>query len=156
MKNIRVKFISTLLVLFIIAISFLVVAIYPISIQAKNYFPEFSNMQIPLFILCVLIAISVIVAIIFGMKALLLYSKGENFTYKMLSNLENCGVSFFSGVLLQVLTLIYIALNGANSILNVWIFLAIIIFLLASQIFFLLSDIIKEGIKLKEDQELTI
>ena len=156
MKSLRVKFIGALL---LIAIFVLGGAFYGLlkmaSFMAKIY-PMFMNMKYPMLFLCQGIILALVLAIIFGIFALKKYGEDKIFERGMLFDLQVIALSFIGIFFLSILSIIYTNFNLDGSITNL-IFLAVaIISMLIAQIFLLLCDLIKEGIALKEENDLTI
>ena len=156
MKSLRVKFIGALL---LIAIFVLAGAFYGLlkmaSFMAKIY-PMFMNMKYPMLVLCQGIILALVLAIIFGIFALKKYGEDKIFERGMLFDLQVIAFSFIGIFFLSILSIIYTNFNLDGSITNL-IFLAVaIISMLIAQVFLLLADLIKEGMALKEENDLTI
>ncbi|CAG7593833.1 hypothetical protein PEPTYR26121_01717 [Peptoniphilus tyrrelliae] len=156
MKSLRVKFIGGLL---LIAIIILVGAFYGLikmsSFMAKIY-PMFMNMKYLMLFLCEGIIFSLILAILFGIFALKKYGDDKIFERSMLFDLQVIALSFIGIFLISILSIIYTNFNLDGSITNLIFLGTAIVSMLIAQIFLLLCDLIKEGIALKEENDLTI
>lgn len=156
MKSLRVKFIKSLL---IIAIVILAAASYGIFKFAKvmgEIYPMFVNMKYPMLFLCEGIILALIFAILFGIFALKKYEVGSIFEKKMLFDLQVISLCFIGIFFLSILSIIYTNFNLEGSISNLIFIGCGILSMLIAQIFLLLCDLIKEGIALKEENDLTI
>lgn len=156
MKSLRVKFIGGLL---FIALFILAGGSYGLikmsSFMAKIY-PMFMNMKYPMLFLCQGIILALILAIIFGIFALKKYGEDKIFERGMLFDLQVIALSFIGIFFLSILSIIYTNFNLDGSITNLIFVGTAIISMLIAQIFLLLCDLIKEGIALKEENDLTI
>ena len=156
MKSIRVKFIGTLLIIAIVILSGAAYEVYKYSnIMAENL-PMFMNMHYPMLILCEGIIVAMILAIVFGLLALIKYGKGKIFERGMLFDLQLTSLSFFGIFLLSILAILFTDFNLDGSITDIIFIGAAIVSMLVAHIFLLLCDLIKEGIALKEENDLTI
>lgn len=143
----------------IVAIIILIVSMCFINNFSKfmaQMYPEFSYMRIPMLLLADASVISIISAILFGIKALSLYVRDEIFVKNMKITLENIGLAFCVGAILILLMIIYTNFNIAGSITNLPLSAGVVLLTIISQIFFLLRDLIVKGIDLKEENDLTI
>lgn len=156
MKSFRVKFIGTLLILAVFVLISLSFGVFKMANISRDMYPMFENMYYPMLVMCELMVLSLIIAIVFGIFALFDYGKGEIFAKKMLFKLQSISLCFIGIFILSILVIIYTSFNLNGSITNLLFFGVCIISMLLAQIFLLLSDLIKEGIVLKEENELTI
>lgn len=156
MKSIRVKFIGTLLIIAIVILSGATYQVFKFSnIMAENL-PMFMNMKYPMLFICEGIIVALILAVVFGLLALLKYGKDKIFEEGMLFDLQVISLSFFGIFFLSILAIIFTNFNLDGSITNLIFIGAAIVSMLVAQIFLLLCDLIKEGIALKEENDLTI
>lgn len=156
MKSLRVKFIGGLLfiALFILAVGFY--GLIKLSSFMAKIYPMFMNMKYPMLFLCQGIILALILAIIFGIFALKKYGEDKIFERGMLFDLQVIALSFIGIFFLSILSIIYTNFNLDGSITNLIFVGTAIISMLIAQIFLLLCDLIKEGIALKEENDLTI
>lgn len=156
MKSLRVKFIGGLL---FIALFILAGGSYGLikmsSFMAKIY-PMFMNMKYPMLVLCQGIIFALILALLFGLFALKKYGDDKIFERGMLFDLQVIALSFIGIFFLAILSTIYTNFNLDGSITNLIFIGGAIVAMLIAQIFLLLCDLIKEGIALKEENDLTI
>lgn len=156
MKSLRVKFIGGLL---FIALFILAGGSYGLikmsSFMAKIY-PMFMNMKYPMLVLCQGIILALILALLFGLFALKKYGDDKIFERGMLFDLQVIALSFIGIFFLAILSIIYTNFNLDGSITNLIFIGGGIVAMLIAQIFLLLCDLIKEGIALKEENDLTI
>lgn len=156
MKSLRVKFIGALL---FIALFILAGGSYGLikmsSLMAKIY-PMFMNMKYPMLVLCQGIILALILALLFGLFALKKYGDDKIFERGMLFDLQVIALSFIGIFFLAILSIIYTNFNLDGSITNLIFIGGAIVAMLIAQIFLLLCDLIKEGIALKEENDLTI
>lgn len=156
MKSLRVKFIGGLL---FIALFILAGGSYGLikmsSFMAKIY-PMFINMKYPMLVLCQGIILALIIALIFGLFALKKYGEDKIFERGMLLDLQVIALSFIGIFFLSILSIIYTNFNLDGSITNLIFIGGAIVAMLIAQIFLLLADLIKEGMALKEENDLTI
>lgn len=156
MKSLRVKFIGGLL---FIALFILAGGSYGLikmsSFMAKIY-PMFMNMKYPMLVLCQGIILALILALLFGLFALKKYGEDKIFEKGMLFDLQVIALSFIGIFFLAILSIIYTNFNLDGSITNLIFIGGGIVAMLIAQIFLLLCDLIKEGIALKEENDLTI
>ena len=156
MKSLRVKFIGGLLfiALFILAGGFY--GLIKLSSFMAKIYPMFMNMKYPMLILCQGIILALIFALLFGLFALKKYGDGKIFERGMLFDLQVIALSFIGIFFLSILSIIYTNFNLDGSITNLIFIGGGIVAMLIAQIFLLLCDLIKEGIALKEENDLTI
>ena len=156
MKSLRVKFIGGLLfiALFILAGGFY--GLIKLSSFMAKIYPMFMNMKYPMLILCQGIILALILALLFGLFALKKYGDGKIFERGMLFDLQVIVLSFIGIFFLSILSIIYTNFNLDGSITNLIFIGGGIVAMLIAQIFLLLCDLIKEGIALKEENDLTI
>lgn len=156
MKSLRVKFIGALLflALFILAGGFY--GLIKLSSFMAKIYPMFMNMKYPMLILCQGIILALIFALLFGLFALKKYGDGKIFERGMLFDLQVIALSFIGIFFLSILSIIYTNFNLDGSITNLIFIGGGIVAMLIAQIFLLLCDLIKEGIALKEENDLTI
>lgn len=156
MKSLRVKFIGGLLfiALFILAGGFY--GLIKLSSFMAKIYPMFMNMKCPMLILCQGIILALILALLFGLFALKKYGDGKIFERGMLFDLQVIALSFIGIFFLSILSIIYTNFNLDGSITNLIFIGGGIVAMLIAQIFLLLCDLIKEGIALKEENDLTI
>ncbi|SHH64042.1 Protein of unknown function [Anaerosphaera aminiphila DSM 21120] len=156
MKKFNVTFIKILLLLLLIVLGLFIPLLSNFSKEVANIEPTFSYMRIPMLILCVSVVLSAMSAIGFGLLALRKYGSGEVFKLKTVRYLQGSSLSFFVGVLIQILIIIYTEINVSGSITNLYVLFGVIIFSLGNQIFKLIADVVSKGIEIKVDNDLTI
>lgn len=156
MKSIRVKFIGTLLIIAIVILSGAAYEVYKYSNIMADNLPMFMNMHYPMLILCEGIIVALIVAVVFGLSALIKYGKDKIFESGLLFDLQVISLSFFGIFFLSILAILFTDFNLDGSITDIIFIGAAIVSMLVAQIFLLLCDLIKEGIALKEENDLTI
>ncbi|MDO5713395.1 MAG: DUF2975 domain-containing protein [Tissierellia bacterium] len=156
MKKGLIYYIKFFLVLAILGMIFALVRLYFFSFTVAKENPEIAYMRVPVYLLFIGIIGSPISACFFGYCALHAYSSGKLFRNKTAKALKYSGHSFLVGVFFLILLIIYTVLNVPGSITNIHAIGGIIIYLLAVGIFYLLSDVISQGMVLQEDQDLTI
>lgn len=156
MKSFRVKFIGGLLILAIFILTCGFYGVYKFSNIMASIYPMFMNMQYPMMVLCQTMVLGLIIALVFGLLALKNYGEDRVFESRTLFNLQAVALSFIGIFLLSILAIIYTNFNLDGSITNL-IFIGIgLVSMLVGQIFLLLCDLVKEGIALKEENDLTI
>lgn len=156
MKSFRVKFIGGLLILAILILSAGLYGVYKFSGIVAGIYPMFMNMRYPMMVLCQIMILGLILALVFGLLALKNYGSDKVFERKTLFYLQLVALSFIGIFLLSILSIIYTNFNLDGSITNL-IFIGTGLFsMLLGQIFLLLCDLVKEGIALKEENDLTI
>ena len=156
MKSFRVKFIGGLLLLAILILTCGLYGVYKFAKLVAGIYPMFMNMQYPMMLLCQAMVLGLILALVFGLLALKNYGKDKVFERKTLLDLQVVALSFIGIFLLSILAIIYTNFNLYGSITNL-IFIGIgLVSMLVGQIFLLLCDMVKEGIDLKEENDLTI
>jgi len=116
----------------------------------------FMNMQYPMMVLCQAMVLGLIIALVFGLLALKNYGEDKVFDRKTLFNLQVVALSFIGIFLLSILAIIYTNFNLQGSITNLIFIGTGLVSMLVGQIFLLLCDMVKEGIDLKEENDLTI
>lgn len=156
MKKFRVILVGASLLILIGILFFGSYELIDISKQVEDLFPEFSNMRYPMLILCEIVILSLVFALATGFKCLILYKDGNIFQKSMLRGLQNIALSFVCCIFSMILMIFFTNLNLSGSITNLFLCFGIFIFLVISQIFFILSDLVSEGIVLKEENDLTI
>ena len=109
-----------------------------------------------MFILCMGVSLSTIIAIIFAFFALLNYEKNQIFTIKLYKNLKNISKSLYIAIIFEILIHIYSHINVPYPITNFFVKIVILFYFILSQIFLLIADIIYKGEKIKKDWDLTI
>ena len=156
MKSFRVKFIGGLLLLAIFTLTCGLYGVYKFAKLVAGIYPMFMNMQYPMMVLCQAMVLGLILALVFGLLALKNYGEDKVFERKTLLDLQVVALSFIGIFLLSILAIIYTNFNLYGSITNL-IFIGIgLVSMLVGQIFLLLCDMVKEGIDLKEENDLTI
>ncbi|MDK7354201.1 DUF2975 domain-containing protein [Peptoniphilus harei] len=156
MKSFRVKFIGGLLLLAIFTLTCGLYGVYKFAKLVSGIYPMFMNMQYPMMVLCQAMVLGLILALVFGLLALKNYGKDKVFERKTLFNLQVVALSFIGIFLLSILAIIYTNFNLQGSITNLIFIGTGLVSMLVGQIFLLLCDMVKEGIDLKEENDLTI
>lgn len=156
MKSFRVKFIRGLLILAIFILTCGLYGVYKFSKLVAGIYPMFMNMQYPMMVLCNAMVLGLILALVFGLLALKNYGEDRVFERKTLFDLQVVALSFIGIFFLSILAILYTNFNLDGSITNL-IFVGVgLVSMLVGQIFLLLCDLIKEGMDLKEENDLTI
>ena len=156
MKSFRVKFIWGLLILAIFTLTCGLYGVYKFAKLVAGIYPMFMNMQYPMMVLCQAMVLGLILALVFGLLALKNYGEDKVFERKTLFNLQVVALSFIGIFLLSILAIIYTNFNLQGSITNLIFIGTGLVSMLVGQIFLLLCDMVKEGIDLKEENDLTI
>ncbi|MDU3456725.1 MAG: DUF2975 domain-containing protein [Peptoniphilus harei] len=156
MKSFRVKFIGGLLILAIFTLTCGLYGVYKFAKLVAGIYPMFMNMQYPMMVLCQAMVLGLILALVFGLLALKNYGEDKVFERKTLFNLQVVALSFIGIFLLSILAIIYTNFNLQGSITNLIFIGTGLVSMLVGQIFLLLCDMVKEGIDLKEENDLTI
>lgn len=156
MKSFRVKFIGGLLILAILILSAGLYGVYKLSGLVAGIYPMFMNMRYPMMVLCQAMILGLILALVFGLLALKNYGSDRVFESKTLFYLQVVALSFIGIFLLSILSIIYTNFNLDGSITNLIFIGTGLGSILLGQIFLLLCDLVKEGIALKEENDLTI
>lgn len=156
MKSFRVKFIGGLLILAIFTLTCGLYGVYKFAKLVAGIYPMFMNMQYPMMVLCQAMVLGLILALVFGLLALKNYGEDKVFERKTLFNLKVVALSFIGIFLLSILAIIYTNFNLQGSITNLIFIGTGLVSMLVGQIFLLLCDMVKEGIDLKEENDLTI
>ena len=156
MKSFRVKFIVGLLILAILILTCGLYGVYKFAKLVAGIYPMFMNMQYPMMVLCQAMVLGLILALVFGLVALKNYGEDKVFERKTLFNLQVVALSFIGIFLLSILAIIYTNFNLQGSITNLIFIGTGLVSMLVGQIFLLLCDMVKEGIDLKEENDLTI
>lgn len=156
MKSLRVKFIGGLLFIALFILSGGFYGLIKLSSFMAKMYPMFMNMKYPMLILCQGIILALIFALLFGLFALKKYGDDKIFERGMLFDLQVIALSFIGIFFLSILSIIYTNFNLDGSITNLIFIGGGIVAMLIAQIFLLLCDLIKEGIALKEENDLTI
>ena len=156
MKSFRVKFIGGLLILAIFTLTCGLYGVYKFAKLVAGIYPMFMDMQYPMMVLCQAMVLGLILALVFGLLALKNYGEDKVFERKTLFNLQVVALSFIGIFLLSILAIIYTNFNLQGSITNLIFIGTGLVSMLVGQIFLLLCDMVKEGIDLKEENDLTI
>lgn len=156
MKSFRVKFIGGLLLLAIFTLTCGLYGVYKFAKLVAGIYPMFMNMQYPMMVLCQAMVLGLILALVFGLLALKNYGEDKVFERKTIFNLQVVALSFIGIFLLSILAIIYTNFNLQGSITNLIFIGTGLVSMLVGQIFLLLCDMVKEGIDLKEENDLTI
>ena len=156
MKSFRVKFIGGLLLLAIFTLTCGLYGVYKFAKLVAGIYPMFMNMQYPMMVLCQAMVLGLILALVFGLLALKNYGEDKVFERKTLFNLQVVALSFIGIFLLSILAILYTNFNLQGSITNLIFIGTGLVSMLVGQIFLLLCDMVKEGIDLKEENDLTI
>lgn len=156
MKSFRVKFIGGLLLLAIFILTCGLYGVYKFAKLVAGIYPMFMNMQYPMMVLCQAMVLGLIIALVFGLLALKNYGEDKVFERKTLLDLQVVALSFIGIFLLSILAIIYTNFNLQGSITNLIFIGTGLVSMLVGQIFLLLCDMVKEGIDLKEENDLTI
>lgn len=156
MKSLRVKFIGGLLFIALIILAGGSYGLVKMSSFMAKIYPMFMNMKYPMLVLCQGIILALILALLFGLFALKKYGEDKIFEREMLFDLQVIALSFIGIFFLTNLCIIYTNFNLDGSITNLIFIGGAIVAMLIAQIFLLLCDLIKEGIALKEENDLTI
>lgn len=156
MKSFRVKFIGGLLLLAILILTCGLYGVYKFAKLVAGIYPMFMNMQYPMMVLCQAMVLGLILALVFGLLALKNYGEDKVFERKTLLDLQVVALSFIGIFLLSILAILYTNFNLQGSITNLIFIGTGLVSMLVGQIFLLLCDMVKEGIDLKEENDLTI
>ncbi|MDU6032380.1 MAG: DUF2975 domain-containing protein, partial [Peptoniphilus harei] len=130
--------------------------VYKFAKLVAGIYPMFMNMQYPMMVLCQAMVLGLILALVFGLLALKNYGEDKVFERKTLLDLQVVALSFIGIFLLSILAIIYTNFNLQGSITNLIFIGTGLVSMLVGQIFLLLCDMVKEGIDLKEENDLTI
>ncbi|OLR64944.1 DUF2975 domain-containing protein [Peptoniphilus porci] len=156
MKSLRVKFIELLLIIAIVILTMASYGIFKFAKLMGQIYPMFMNMKYPMLFLCEGIILALIFAILFGLFALKKYERNSVFEKGTLFDLQVIALCFIGIFFLSILSIIYTNFNLDGSITNLIFIGCGTLSMLIAQIFLLLCDLIKEGIVLKEENDLTI
>lgn len=156
MKSFRVKFIGGLLILAIFTLTCGLYGVYKFAKLVAGIYPMFMNMQYPMMLLCQAMVLGLILALVFGLLALKNYGEDKVFERKTLLDLQVVTLSFIGIFLLSILAILYTNFNLQGSITNLIFIGTGLVSMLVGQIFLLLCDMVREGIDLKEENDLTI
>ena len=156
MKKFRIYFIGGLLILAMVLCLGLAYGGSKLSYLVLSITPQFANMHMPMLVLCEAMVLCLIVALVFGFLALISYDRGQTFDRKMLFYLQGASLAFVGICILAVLAIVFTNFNLDGSITNLAFLGLFLLSLLFNQVFLLLSDLIRQGITLKEENDLTI
>ena len=156
MKKFRIYFIGGLLILAMVLCLGLAYGGSKLSYLVLSITPQFANMHMPTLVLCEAMVLCLIVALVFGFLALLSYGRGQTFDWKMLLYLQGASLAFVGICILAVLAIVFTNFNLDGSITNLAFLGLFLLSLLFNQVFLLLSDLIRQGMTLKEENDLTI
>lgn len=92
----------------------------------------------------------------FGLYTTFLYAKGRLFTAPMVRGLERVGLCFLGAGGSFLLLAVYLAVNVQFAALFLLFFLLALLLAAAALFFFLLADVVDEGRRLREENDLTI
>ena len=92
----------------------------------------------------------------FGLYTTFLYAKGRLFTTAMVRGLERVGLCFLGAGGSFLLLAIYLAVNLQLAALFLLFFVLALLLAAAALFFFLLADVVDEGRRLREENDLTI
>ena len=92
----------------------------------------------------------------FGLYTTFLYAKGRLFTVAMVRGLERVGLCFLGAGGSFLLLAVYLAVNVQLAALFLLFFLLALLLAAAALFFFLLADVVDEGRRLREENDLTI
>ena len=156
MKKFRIYFIGGLLILAMVLCLGLAYGGSKLSYLVLSITPQFANMHMPMLVLCEAMVLCLIVALVFGFLALISYGRGQTFDRKMLLYLQGASLAFVGICILAVLAIVLTNFNLDGSITNLAFMGLFLLSLLFNQVFLLLSDLIRQGMTLKEENDLTI
>lgn len=92
----------------------------------------------------------------FGLYTTFLYARGRLFTPAMVRGLERVGLCFLGAGGSFLLLAVYLAVNVQLAALFLLFFLLALLLAAAALFFFLLADVVDEGRRLREENDLTI
>lgn len=156
MKNIRCRLIQGILILIFLVLGGIGYFLIDFSKRVAEENLELAYMRVPVLVMALVIIGMAMVGIVLSILVLQKYRLNTLFQRETLVLLQWVGSSFFIGALAQILLIIYTTINVAGSIINIWVFFGMLLYLLVSQIFMLLADVISKGVDLQVDHDLTI
>lgn len=156
MKKFRVYFIGALLILAMVLCLGLAYGGYKFSYLVLSMTPQFYNMHVPMLVLCEAMVLCLVIGLVFGFLALESYGRDQIFDRKMLFYLQGTSLSFVGICILAVLAIVFTNFNLDGSITNLAFMGLFLLALLLNQVFLLLADLIRQGMTLKEENDLTI
>ncbi|NLJ70298.1 MAG: DUF2975 domain-containing protein [Clostridiaceae bacterium] len=118
--------------------------------------PEVAYMRVPVLIISEIIVGLFLIACILSFGVLLNYWKDRIFSKSSVIYLRIMSLCFALIIIPCVVLIIYTMQNVAGSITNLWVMFGIVISFVAACIFTLISNIVEQGLKYKEENELTI
>lgn len=92
----------------------------------------------------------------FGLYTTFLYARGRLFTPAMVRGLERVGLCFLGAGGSFLLLAVYLAVNVQLAALFLLFFILALLLAAAALFFFLLADVVDEGRRLREENDLTI
>ena len=156
MKKFRVYFIGGLLILAMVLCLGLAYGGSKLSYLVLSMTPQFANMHLPMLVLCEAMVLCLVIALVFGLLALITYAQDQTFDRKMLFYLQGASLAFVGICILAVLAIVFTNFNLDGSITNLAFIGLFLLALLFNQVFLLLADLIRQGMTLKEENDLTI
>ena len=154
------KILSGLLIFGLGIATFIIVAIgiqlVPLSFATAKANPEIAHMRVPVlimawFILACILAIVVLAVALFGRII-----KNKVFEQKSVSLLKAMGISSLVPIPVLIALVLYTMNNVAGSITNLWAFFGIMVCMMASIFFFLISSLFQNAVDYKTENELTV
>lgn len=156
MERFTVRFLQVVLLLGIAVLLGALVPLWQLSLTMAQGLEYLSYMRLPVYLLAAGMMLSAAAALGFGFVVTTRYGKGQVFTKKTMTMLEKASLAFFAGLLFAELLVLYTRFNIAGSITNLFVHMAALVFLIFSVVTLVLSNVIRRGIILQEEQDLTI
>lgn len=156
MKRLTVRSIQGLLLLGEVLFLVFIVVLWKFSFTMAEMNPELAFMRVPVFLLALGVLLSLMAAFFFGFQAVTFYGRDRTFLRETAGALRRCSRSFLLGVVFLLGLYFYTRFHVKGSITNLYVLGAMVLFFLGNRVFALLTDVISEGIGMKEEQDLTI
>ncbi len=132
------------------------VRLVPFSIQTAEANPELVHMRVPVLIMAWLVLACVLVLIFLAVALLNRIMKDAAFEQKSVTLLKAMGYTSLAPIPVLIALVIYTMQNVAGSITNLWAYFGMMLCVLASIFFFLVSSLFQSAVDYKADNELTV
>ncbi len=128
----------------------------PISFSTAAANPELAHMRVPVLIMAWFVLACLLAIVFLAVAMLSRILKNRVFEQKSVSLLKAMGFTSLVPIPVLIALVIYTMNNVAGSITNLWVYFGIMICVMASILFFLISSLFQNAVDYKTENELTV
>jgi len=156
--NIASNILKVLLILFAIGAIFFGICVLPIiAEQNVLYYPELEYAKIPIFIVCELLLVMLLIGIGIIMYLLVVFDRGNTFSLKFTKGLEILiGMCIIASIGVILLLYYFRTFGGPGPLLSLIMIGVIFLIWIVAAVMTLIRSIVKKAMVYKDDYDLTV